>query len=354
MAPSTDSRPEEVSSNGKTAADVLRSSAILSRVEPSKLQKIVTCGRVGRFPTGTSLFETGDRARAMYVIQDGFIELLGKDGAASLPYIRARLGAGELMCDIGVFTGVRHRFTAKVVEEAEVLVIPWERVKEEFNKDPELASQVCNALAHSLIATRTLLEGANGQGASFQGSLSTIDLTSLIQTLAFCDQLSGRLMVRSDENVYLGEIVISGGQAKSARCELFHGDDALVAMLIDSPSTGKFYFFESTADIEINPDDAVASPTATLLMDVARRRDELVRFRDELYTDLEARLVPKSARLTLRACDPELGLEMCERIQSGSTLGELVEGLKDSQRIELYRILHDLQESGQVGLEPAS
>jgi CRP-like cAMP-binding protein len=342
--------PGELNDRSTDIGDIqaLRASAVLSHLSQMNLDRIASCGTLQQFNAKACIFETGTLAKAMYVIRSGSVELIRPDDSGGAPTVQTRLKAGDLMCDVGVFSGVRHRSTARVLETAAVMVIPWQKVKMKFREHPDLAYQVCAALAHCLTATRTLLEAAKGRSAALQGSLAAMDLTTVVQTFSVCEELSGRLVINGESHEYLGEVVIERGQAIAARREPFQGDDAFVALLVDCPPKGTFFFFECDEEMQVDERDRLKVATHALLMDVARQGDELRRFREEVFPEEGALLVPKSRKLVWCETNARLALKVWEQLQEEVTVGEVVRGLDASQQLGVYNVLLSLMESEQL------
>jgi CRP/FNR family transcriptional regulator, polysaccharide utilization system transcription regulator len=104
---------------------------------------------------GTIIFKEGEKARGMYLVVSGKIELLLH--SAGLVSLIRRASAG---CLVGVPASINHHpysLTAKVVERAELRFIPVKTLGELMKSDPFVTMQLVNMLSEEVRAMRKVV-----------------------------------------------------------------------------------------------------------------------------------------------------------------------------------------------------
>ncbi len=129
----------------------------------------------------------------------------------------------------------------------------------------ELELRVENVLHHS----RTYSSKNALLGASLAGSIAQFGLATLL-TVIELERKSGVLTLRNGER--LGTIILNRGQVFSAQCDVASATQIEVMCELLSWTDGYFSFDERHVEVR----DEVGMGTTALLLDAARRMDELV------------------------------------------------------------------------------
>lgn len=102
-----------------------------------------------RFAAGEVIFQKGDLADSLYVIQKGQVELVmvTPDGEDVL----AILSPGQLFGEISLFTADKHRFiTARAKEEVHLLTVDERTFIKRLHQDPSLAFRLLRHMAQRI------------------------------------------------------------------------------------------------------------------------------------------------------------------------------------------------------------
>lgn len=115
-------------------------------MEPDALAR-----KYGRlFPAGTTLFEQGDEGREMYVISSGKIEI--SRHADDKEMVLAVLGPGDFFGEMAIINNQPRSATARVLEDAQVLVIDARTFEGMIRANAEVAVRMIRRLAARLDA----------------------------------------------------------------------------------------------------------------------------------------------------------------------------------------------------------
>ncbi len=108
---------------------------------------------------GTTLFGEGDDSDSIYVIVAGMLGLFAKGPEGELALAR-RMGAGEVVGEIGFLTGESRSGTVRALRNSELLRISREALEEAALRRPDMMRSLCAA------AVRRLLSGERARMAS--------------------------------------------------------------------------------------------------------------------------------------------------------------------------------------------
>lgn len=332
--------------------EALRKSPVLSEVSTPNLERLLEVAEIKRLQPGETLFSEGDLTSRLYLVKAGVIQILRPDPDTAQVRAMVHLKRGDVLCDVGLFTGVRHRSSAVAVDNVEVLMIEASEVRQLFRSNYHLAHQFAAGLAHALTATRTLLEASKGTSMTLKGSLKGVDLLGLVHTLASCEDLAGHIVIHDDRHDTVGEVTIKEAHIVAASMGRIVGDEAFYELMLSAPADGGFSFREAGRETRagIQRNDAVQTPTAHLVLEAMRVRDELARFR-AVYDLPNVKVQPKpGAQLVFNGPDLGLAMKLWSDLQCGRTPSDLVKGAAIMKQLKVFGVIHCLVESGQATL----
>ena len=116
----------------QTPVDALRSSPFFAGLADDDLERIAGMGEHVRFPAGEPIVEKGDRGDAMFVVLEGSAEV-EVGGRVH------KLGAGQALGEMALFSSKRRTATVKALETVEALRVPAERFHEFLLHNPAVA-----------------------------------------------------------------------------------------------------------------------------------------------------------------------------------------------------------------------
>jgi CRP-like cAMP-binding protein len=89
------------------------------------------------WPAGSVVFERGSPPDGLYIIVSGTLRVVDKNGAEV-----AELGPGEFFGELSLLLDTPHRHDVRVEEDAELMVLPKERLDELTASHPELGRAI--------------------------------------------------------------------------------------------------------------------------------------------------------------------------------------------------------------------
>ena len=113
--------------------------------------------RFGRtFPAGTVLFEQGETGNEMYIISSGRVEVSRR--VRDKETVLAVLPAGEFLGEMSIINNKPRSATARVIEDARVLVIDPKTFEQMLRSNSEIAVRLIKKLAQRLDETGRQIE----------------------------------------------------------------------------------------------------------------------------------------------------------------------------------------------------
>jgi CRP-like cAMP-binding protein len=89
------------------------------------------------WPTGTMVFRRGGPSDGLYIVISGRVQVLAEDGSTL-----AELGEGDFFGEMSLLFGKGHRHDVRVVEAAELMVVPKEKFDALMDSDPPLGKYI--------------------------------------------------------------------------------------------------------------------------------------------------------------------------------------------------------------------
>jgi CRP-like cAMP-binding protein len=122
--------------------DVLASQPFLSGLSPGHLDNLARWSRATTFPTGTRIFEEGQRADRFWLIRDGRVALETRAPGSNAPVVLDSLGRGAVLGWSWLFPPYRWHFAASVGEVTSALEFDAAAVREMCQREPALGFQL--------------------------------------------------------------------------------------------------------------------------------------------------------------------------------------------------------------------
>ena len=106
-------------------------------LDEQRLLDVVGCSANLFWREGEAVFEAGDPAEGLYIVLSGKVTIIEPD-AGEL----ATIGPGDFFGELSLLLDTTHRRTARVAEDAEIMVVPKEPFQGLLTDAPELAEQL--------------------------------------------------------------------------------------------------------------------------------------------------------------------------------------------------------------------
>ena len=172
----------------------------LSDGDLGKLDELETQRR--RIKRGSALFSNGDKFNALYAIRVGFFKTCvttegGRDQVTGFQM------AGEIMGLDGI-VGDRHTCDAVALEDAEVCVMPYERIEDLSRDVPALQTHVHRIMSREIVRDHGVMLLLGSMRAEERLAAFLLNLVQRLQARGFSSSELVLRMTREEIGSYLG------------------------------------------------------------------------------------------------------------------------------------------------------
>ena len=172
----------------------------LSDGDLGKLDELVTQRR--RIKRGSALFSNGDKFSALYAIRVGFFKTCvttegGRDQVTGFQM------AGEIMGLDGI-VGDRHTCDAVALEDAEVCVMPYDRIEDLSRDVPALQTHVHRIMSREIVRDHGVMLLLGSMRAEERLAAFLLNLVQRLQARGFSSSELVLRMTREEIGSYLG------------------------------------------------------------------------------------------------------------------------------------------------------
>ncbi len=172
----------------------------LSDGDLGKLDELVTQRR--RIKRGSALFSNGDKFNALYAIRVGFFKTCvttegGRDQVTGFQM------AGEIMGLDGI-VGDRHTCDAVALEDAEVCVMPYDRIEDLSRDVPALQTHVHRIMSREIVRDHGVMLLLGSMRAEERLAAFLLNLVQRLQARGFSSSELVLRMTREEIGSYLG------------------------------------------------------------------------------------------------------------------------------------------------------
>ena len=172
----------------------------LSDGDVDKLDDLVTTRR--KIKRGAALFSNGDRFNALYAIRTGFFKtcVATADGRDQVTGFQM---AGEVIGLDGI-VGDRHSCDAVALEDAEVCVMPYDRIEELSREVPALQSHVHKIMSREIVREHGVMLLLGSMRAEERLAAFLLNLVQRLHARGFSQSELVLRMTREEIGSYLG------------------------------------------------------------------------------------------------------------------------------------------------------
>ena len=172
----------------------------LSDGDVDKLDDLVTTRR--KIKRGAALFSNGDRFNALYAIRTGFFKtcVATADGRDQVTGFQM---AGEIIGLDGI-VGDRHSCDAVALEDAEVCVMPYDRIEELSREVPALQSHVHKIMSREIVREHGVMLLLGSMRAEERLAAFLLNLVQRLHARGFSQSELVLRMTREEIGSYLG------------------------------------------------------------------------------------------------------------------------------------------------------
>ena len=120
--------------------DFVAESRLFRELDASGRERLIQCGYVVEFATGTTLLTQGDEGSTVYLILHGAVMVEVESGQSRIPL--ANLERGACVGEVSVLTGSTRTATVTATEDVEALVFERHRIERILTDYPGLRARL--------------------------------------------------------------------------------------------------------------------------------------------------------------------------------------------------------------------
>ena len=192
--------------------DAIRSVPLFASLDDEAAVNLRNLLRVNDVPTNTSLFRAGDKGDAMYLIEQGRVQITITDEDKK-PIVLAELAQGDFFGEMAIIDGKQRSADATVVETARLAVLSRENFLSFIHDNPKVALEMLSATFSRLRRTDKMLQQRVSRNVNvvYEKSLNTIDrlaiaITNRVGSFGFFLIILGWTFVWTSYNILASEV----------------------------------------------------------------------------------------------------------------------------------------------------
>jgi CRP-like cAMP-binding protein len=192
--------------------DAIRSVPLFASLDDEAAANLRNLLRVNDVPTNTSLFRAGDEGDAMYLIEQGRVQITITDEDKK-PIVLAELAQGDFFGEMAIIDGKQRSADATVVETARLAVLSRENFLSFIHDNPKVALEMLSATFSRLRRTDKMLQQRVSRNVNvvYEKSLKTLDrlaiaITNRVGSFGFFLIILGWTAVWTSYNILASEV----------------------------------------------------------------------------------------------------------------------------------------------------
>ena len=192
--------------------DAIRSVPLFASLDDEAAANLRNLLRVNDVPTNTSLFRAGDMGDAMYLIEQGRVQITITDEDKK-PIVLAELAQGDFFGEMAIIDGKQRSADATVVETARLAVLSRENFLSFIHDNPKVALEMLSATFSRLRRTDKMLQQRVSRNVNvvYEKSLKTLDrlaiaITNRVGSFGFFLIILGWTVVWTSYNILASEV----------------------------------------------------------------------------------------------------------------------------------------------------
>lgn len=318
-------------------------------LKPLELKALGALSHVRHLGAGKIVYQAGETADRLYIINRGVVEILGDDSAPAMVG-RIFLARGDIFGDAEVLTARPRRNSIQTLEAVSLQCFQQEDLAELVQRVPSFFLYLSEQLAGRLLQARETAATPQMQSLELSGSLANFDLVTIYQTIVNSSQ-TGELAIRDDNGEPLGAFDFEAGRIRGAQFQHLTGEEAFSQLFLGADQGGSFAFSTgpSRNDRALASDIFKREP-CEILINAIRERDELEALRKEM-PDSSSRLLRQKLEVELSGLRPDL-IPIVEKVWSLASGGRLclgeIYGKLEVCELKIYEAVHQLIKTEQL------
>jgi CRP-like cAMP-binding protein len=192
--------------------DAIRSVPLFASLDDEAAVNLRNLLRVNDVPTNTSLFRAGDDGDAMYLIEQGRVQITITDEDKK-QIVLAELAQGDFFGEMAIIDGKQRSADATVTETARLAVLSRENFLSFIHENPKVALEMLSATFSRLRRTDKMLQQRVSRNVNvvYEKSLKTLDrlaiaITNRVGSFGFFLIILGWTVVWTGYNILASEV----------------------------------------------------------------------------------------------------------------------------------------------------
>src|SRR5438105_11999046 len=192
--------------------DAIRSVPLFASLDDEAAVNLRNLLRVNDVPTNTSLFRAGDKGDAMYLIEQGRVQITITDEDKK-QIVLAELAQGDFFGEMAIIDGKQRSADATVIETARLAVLSRDNFLSFIHDNPRVALEMLSATFSRLRRTDKMLQQRVSRNVNvvYEKSLNTIDrlaiaITNRVGSFGFFLIIAGWTVVWTGYNLLASEV----------------------------------------------------------------------------------------------------------------------------------------------------
>ena len=192
--------------------DAIRSVPLFASLDDEAAANLRNLLRVNDVPSNTSLFRAGDEGDAMYLIEQGRVQITITD-ADKKQIVLAELAQGDFFGEMAIIDGKQRSADATVIEAARLAVLSRENFLSFIHDNPKVALEMLSATFSRLRRTDKMLQQRVSRNVNvvYEKSLNALDrlaiaITNRVGSFGFFLIILGWTVVWTGYNILASEI----------------------------------------------------------------------------------------------------------------------------------------------------
>jgi len=192
--------------------DAIRSVPLFASLDDEAAGKLRNLLRVDDVPSNTSLFRAGDKGDAMYLIEQGRVQITITDEDKK-QIVLAELAQGDFFGEMAIIDGKQRSADATVMETARLAVLSRENFLSFIHDNPKVALEMLSATFSRLRRTDKMLQQRVSRNVNvvYEKSLKTLDrlaiaITNRVGSFGFFLIILGWTFVWTSYNILASEV----------------------------------------------------------------------------------------------------------------------------------------------------
>src|SRR3954471_11353140 len=275
-----------------------------------ELKAIGELSRVRHLGEGETIYSTGDRGDALFIINRGVVEVIQPSVQISAP--ATYLSRGDVLGDVETLSGLPRKHIARTCEPVSLQCFQSKDFPQLIARVPSFFHFLSGQLALRLAQARDLAM-AQSHCLELSGNLSNFDLITVYQTIATSSH-TGHRRISNRNGELLSAFFFEQGQPRCGQFEHLTGEEAFWQLFVNEQLTGTFTFStEGLPEKDWIQSERITKNASEMLINALQGRDEFAELKQKFAGD-NATVQRNKATLTWPASAPPESLAAAEQI----------------------------------------